>query len=267
MLEHNIFATPRQLMYSLVNQLPRLLFRNRTLGILVLLAFLAAGLSACSKDKQCRRGNQNINTEGRIVEEFSAIDLRGDYEVYLRLSEEEPQIKIEAESNIIERIETTIEGNSLVLKNTKCIEPNKPVKIFITMNRLDAIKLIGAGSVQTSDTFISSTGKLAIDMQGSGLIDVRINASEVDIKNSGSGKVYVWGSAGYLNLNNTSDGVTNAYGLRVNEADVDMRGKFDQFIYVTDTLWATLRAEANLYYDGSPIVIDTSYSTGITIQR
>jgi hypothetical protein len=46
-----------------------------------------------------------------------------------------------------------------------------------------------------------------------------------------------------------------------------MMGKFDQYVYVTDTLWATLRADANLYYDGSPVVIETLLSNGVTIQR
>lgn len=232
-----------------------------------MVALFAVMMAGCGKDGNCRRGNQNINTEGRIVEDFTAIDLQGDYEVYLRLSEEEPQVKIEAESNIIERIETSIVGNALVLKNTKCIEPNKPVKVYITMNRLDAVTLLGAGSIQTSDTFITTTGKLSINMQGSGLIDLRTNTGEVDIKNSGNGRVFVWGSASYMNVLNTGDGVNNMYGLRVNEAEVDMRGKFDQFVYVTDTLRATLRSDANLYYDGSPVLVEDLLSGGVTIQR
>ena len=147
--------------------------------------------------------------ETRNVGTFTKIAFRVPGKLYLRQGSPQ-KVEIEGKKNILEEIETDVEGSRLVIENE---DDNwnwgndDQVKVYITVKDIEGLSvggsgdLIGETKIKTGDIVlnVSGSGSMKVDVEasghmesdvsGSGNIELTAKCKEFDSDVSGSGKV------------------------------------------------------------------------------
>jgi hypothetical protein len=193
------------------------------IGVVIALVVLSS--VAC-----CSLGFSVVTGSGRVVEEtfevsdFSGVKLATFGDLYIEIGEEE-SLRIEAEKNLIEHFEATVENGMLKIENRDLVvlHPTKPVRFYLTAKTLDTIAVTGSGNVQAPDL---EAERIAVTVSGSG--DVRADdlvADEITLKVSGSGNLDIEGcDAGSQEITVSGSGDVRIDELQADEVVVRISG-------------------------------------------
>jgi hypothetical protein len=227
------------------------------LSFFVLLLFS----TSCSlKDSICKDGQGDVISQERAIPRFTAVESRGSFTVniFQDSSIKTQSVTISAQENIIELIQTTISGQSLIIDTDECYTTNEEVTITIRTPALSQIVLIGSGDIILQDTVRKSEIEFIVD--GSGTISttpsfpiiastnctVRLKGSgamELDFKTTaivntsidGSGTIILRGEAAKNNLNISGSGNIKAFNLPVLTSTAEVIGSGIIELTATDT--------------------------------
>lgn len=176
-------------------------------------------------------------------------------------------LRIEAEDNLLEYIQTDVRAGRLVIETRQGIEldPTQPINYYLTVDELDTIAVSSSGDVEAADlqseTFearISSSGDITI-------ASLDCTTLRVDISSSGSLEI-LGGQAQRQNIEISSSGGYSAGELASAEADVDLTSSGSATIRVSERLSGELSSSGSLYYIGNPDVNVRTTSSGRTEQ-
>lgn len=217
---------------------------------------LAVALSACTV------GSGEVVTEGRSVEGFDGIDLRGSGEVRITVDGTE-SLTIEAEDNIIDHLTSEVSGSTLILGVDRPISATEDIIYTVTMISLEDIAISGSGAIEVAEF---STEDFAVDVSGSGAATVTdIDAETVTVRISGSGSVTITGDAGELDLSIGGSGSFDGEQMAVDTGDVDISGSGSATVDVREILDVRVSGSGSVEYLGDPSVsIDTSGSGSVS---
>lgn len=237
----------------------------KTKQILTLVAAIFFGIVFTACDK--KNGNGNITSETRQLDSFSKVEVAGAYSVYVN-HESKSEVRIEAESNLIQYIRTEVSNGVLIIDNSQNIDPDFEIKIYVKTPDLNALLLSGSGMIE-ADSLVGSTAE--VNISGSGLINTNIIADHALVENSGSGVItldiesqtlsHSTSGSGYANFNGNVDegnfvisgsGSIDAFGLVINELDATISGSGNMNVNVIDFLKVFISGSGSLTYTGDP---------------
>ena len=225
--------------------------KKTLLPLALILLFL---LSACN----VVRGSGNVQTETRTVSGFDQVSLSGQGELILTQGEQE-SLEIEAETNIINLIETEVSGNTLhiSIKDDNIVNPTKPIKFFVTMREISRLDVSGAGSIAADSL---ETSMLTLDASGAGTINIdSLSANSLMVDVSGSSSVTVAGQATSQGVVVTGSGSYQAADLESEAVDVEVNDSGEAVVWANQSLNAEANGTGSVNYYGRPIVSqDTS---------
>jgi len=121
------------------------------LSVLLLGAALGIGATGCSLEPVIR-GNGLVASEARSVSAFHAVTISGTGHLHPGQIGTE-SLTVEAESNILRKLETRSEAGRVVLgqeRGTR-IEPTLPIVYKLTVKDLDGLTISGSGSADATD--------------------------------------------------------------------------------------------------------------------
>lgn len=229
-------------------------------GILIsLVAF-----TGCYYYGPCINGIGPSIFEVREITDFTEVKNEGSFDV--RITEaDEFFVEIEAQENLLPIIETFVSGSTLVIQKQfgTCFRSNSPIIVYVSLPRLEAVKLTGSGKVsadvgdsQFFDCINSGSGKISVDTVFSGTFG---------IKNSGSGTVEVLESyADEISLVLTGSGTVDA-GTVYNTTEVNIRHSASGRIFCSIIdgvrVEASLSGSGRIILDGDAVVADYSLSS------
>jgi hypothetical protein len=179
----------------------------RPFAAVKLLTFAALALGGCRVSGI--RGNGDIVTQNRAVQEFASIEAEGAFTI--DWVQGPPSCTITTDENLQSRVETRMRGSKLELSWHGQLRPTRGVKVKISSSALNAARLTGA--VRLNATRISGKG-FYLDGSGAtrvtvdGMVDEllatmagasRLDAEDLQVKSaqlsiSGAGKAEVWAS-------------------------------------------------------------------------
>ncbi len=213
------------------------------------------------------KGNGNLVTEKRNVENFEAISLEGSFDVKL-VSGNVGEISVAAEENLLPYIETYVRRNNLILKfkdNTN-IRTTEDITIVVPFDSLEAISLGGSGNIESFKAITSNA--VAISIGGSGNIKAMIDAREISTAIGGSGNIILKGKTETLDCAIAGSGNIKAYDLETDNVNASIAGSGDILTYVNKILKASVIGSGSIYYKGKPEKIDSnSLGSGDVINR
>jgi hypothetical protein len=213
-------------------------------GLLAIFFFLI--LSSCN---DCMEGNGKMATRTAKFSEITAIYLSVSADVKL-VDDSTGTIKIEGESNIIETILLEQKGTSLKITSEPCFSANKPITITIPMKNVSDLQLSGSGSIISERNMLSSNLDLGIN--GSGDINIDVNATNVMSKINGSGNIILKGSAQRHKIEVNGSGNVNAENFPTGNVAITVNGSGDCKVMATTALGIKIRGSGNVYYSGTP---------------
>ncbi len=219
-------------------------------GILFLI--VVAFLAACSDDSDsnplisgdnCIRGDGAIVTETRDLPDFTTINSTIVADIFVTQGPLEP-IRIEAQQNILDELETQVSINTLTISFDECVEDVDNIRIFITIPDIRALILTGVGSMNTVN---------------------QIDVDDLDINLTGVGNFNLEGTADNLNVLITGVGDVLGFSFNTDQCNINITGEGDAEVFVNNELNVTITGIGTVFYLGSPTVTSTITGTGSVI--
>jgi hypothetical protein len=203
-------------------------------------------ISSCN---DCMEGNGKMATRTAKFTEITAINLSLSADVIL-VADSTGTVKIEGESNIIEAIILEQKGTNLRITSEPCFSSNKPITITIPMKTVSDLQINGSGSIKSSNKMASSNLELGIN--GSGDIDIEVEAGNVSSKINGSGNIVLKGAAQRHKIEVNGSGNVEAENFPTGNVAITVNGSGDCKVLATTALGIKIRGSGSVYYSGAP---------------
>lgn len=257
-------------------------------NVIAVLFFLVSLMAAsCSKMDQLFNNGEPVTERREVAHRFSAISMYNNVNVKL-VQSTYPHLELTCPKNLIEKVTTEIEGDTLVIKNEN--EYNwlrsfdYSIDLTVYYDSLRQINFASVGDLLCTDSIkgiaeqtIDSTGgfidtitihnfNLNIN-EGCGDIDLTFNCNVV--KNNfgnGTSKVTFRGKAEYTEIIMRSYGVVHAENLNSNFVRVQSHSTNDAYVWARSKLTVWLYSIGNVYYRGNPWVVKECTSDGQVIK-
>ena len=257
-------------------------------NVIAVLFFLVSLMAAsCSKMDQLFNNGEPVTEHREVAHRFSAISMYNNVNVKL-VQSSYPHLELTCPKNLIEKVTTEIEGDTLVIKNEN--EYNwlrsfdYSIDLTVYYDSLRQINFASVGDLLCTDSIkgiaeqtIDSTGgfidtitihnfNLNIN-EGCGDIDLTFNCNVV--KNNfgnGTSKVTFRGKAEYTEIIMRSYGVVHAENLNSNFVRVQSHSTNDAYVWARSKLTVWLYSIGNVYYKGNPWVVKECTSDGQVIK-
>lgn len=226
--------------------------------VLAILLATTFGISSCSHDSCPLRAGDPI-TQDRDLPPFTNIIL--DAKVNLVLIQDTAQhVRVSAGKNLADGVKTTVDGQTLSIKeNNPCLlsDPSEWSTVYISSPRLQSITYYGSGNVTSTNTLQASL--FTVDCwTGVGKINLSVQAGQVNalVRNE-SATVTLTGAADSAYVYCHEAGSVDLSGLATTTAGVDSKSIRDIYVNASHAVHANITYMGNVYYRGSPSVIDT----------
>jgi hypothetical protein len=193
-------------------------------------------------------------TDERPVSAFTRIELSGIGKLDINVGSEEALV-IEAEDNLFEYIETTVQGYRLEIggRESVTLQPTEPIFYHLTVETLDSISVSGLGNVYLPDYEVD---RFSIDISGAGDVNLQgLHAKQLDVSVSGLGSVGIEaGQVSSQTIDISGSGDYEARQLESNTANVQVSGLGSAKLWVTQDLSVIISGSGSVSYAGDPNV-------------
>jgi hypothetical protein len=224
-------------------------------------------LSACGLgDVTEVRGSGDVVEETREVSDISGVNLATIGDLTIQVGDAE-SLRIEAEDNLLEYLETNVRGGKLRIEtqNRIRLDATKPIKYYLTVKELETIEISSVGKIEAPNL---EAEEFSITINSTGDLEIgELNADTLEVDIGSTGNLHIaGGEVKSQNITLGSSGNYTAQDLASDEADVRLRSTGSATIWVKDNLKANLSSTGDLRYRGDPTVDATTNSTGEVIQ-
>lgn len=194
-------------------------------------------------------GEGEYQRQTRTMADFSKVDLQLSGKVQIRQGAQYAVV-VEAQGNLMDHIETKLDGSTLVIKSKGNIGNAKELHYFITMPKLNGVEVSGSGVVEVLDVF--SPEDINFEISGSGRVQANVIAENVSADISGSGNLKLDGSADELDADISGAGEIGALGLAAKEVSVEISGSGSADVQALEVLELDLSGSGEVRYKGNP---------------
>lgn len=221
----------------------------------ILFVLILFGIQVQSFSGKTSKNNYALQqTETREVTNFSGISSGGHFNVFVKMGTTE-SLKIEADKEALERIETIVDNNILKIRIKNRLNGSNrdwnmgKVSIYITAKSLNMLAVSGSGSIKVDGNLNQASFNTTVSGSGS----INFNADVKDLKGviSGSGSISAAGTATHTSITISGSGRFNGKNLKSKTADIRVSGSGGIAIHAEDQLNASLSGSGNIRYSGN----------------
>jgi hypothetical protein len=242
--------------------------------------------NSCLKGILCVEGDRTPVQETRRVSSFDQLENSTSFEVIYKQADTFG-IRISAEQNIMNYIETNVYDNCLEIKTSPasiCLDYHEQPVVMVSSPSLKKAVNSGSGSFiadrMTGETVTiknSGSGDMSAEvvegdnfeskLSGSGDIDVRsLICLNSDISISGSGNTSVAGDCETAHLKISGSGRIYGSDLATRTSSVIISGSGSAYTNVEDYLNGLISGSGNIYVKGDPEIDQTISGSGRIIK-
>ncbi|OGU61573.1 MAG: hypothetical protein A2V66_07620 [Ignavibacteria bacterium RBG_13_36_8] len=190
------------------------------------------------------RGSGHLKTEVRDVEDFSEVEIGGEFVVEIVIGESR-NLEITAEDNLLKYIETRVSGDKLIIDTKKNLAPRKQMKIKISNPNLEGIESSGANDIYASGI---NENQFRVDLSGAGTVEVKGEAERVYLSVSGAGSL-------------------DCRNLLSKHTKVELSGAASADVYASESLDAEVSGVGSIDFYGDPEDVRSNVSGVGSISR
>jgi len=231
--------------------------RNVLLFVLMLVTLAATGCQSSVT------GSGDAVEETREVSGFTGVALAGIGELTIELGDEEA-LRIQAEENLLEYIETEVKNEMLEIRIQSGInlKPTKPLRFYLTVKSLNTIALSGSGEIQVPDLVAS---QFRVSISGSGYVTMgTLDGDALTVINSGSGSLEIaGGQVDKQNITISGSGKYRADDLVSDAVQITISGSGDVTVWAMETIDGQISGSGTVKYYGRPQTSVSSSGSGV----
>lgn len=220
--------------------------------LLVLIAFIlnSCSLSAIKVDEDDPVSYKNID-----FSDYNSIEISDDFKAYVRFSDTEENIQLEANDKLYKNILVTKKNNTLKIerKNSINIFGSPILNVYITTKSIEHFKATSDAVIYLEDELITDVAsiKIASDGRFYGKVDV----GNLDFYSASDAKAEITGYVNELNARLSSDSRISDYDLEIADLKIKLSSDSKANLTVTNSLDVIAESDAALYYKGDPDII------------
>jgi hypothetical protein len=212
-------------------------------------------MSSCGEP--CVDGSGTIRSEVRALTGFTAVTLLGDFDVYIEQSTTY-EVVVQCDENILPYVVTeNLSSGTLEIRHAsnRCLDSSQPIRITIKTPDLFLVENAGSGFIQVNNVY---NDQFEVVNSGSGDIDcLNLDTYDLVVTNSGSGQIYFKGKAINADMLLSGSGKVQAQDMDVNICKFVLSGSGTGYIFVIDSLKASVPGSGVIYYYGRPTYVET----------
>ena len=204
-------------------------------------------------------GDGTIKKETRQLSDFNSISSRGPLDVKISYGNSN-SIVIEADENLLQYIETTVENGKLVIKpkSNMNLKSSSKMTVYVSMTKINSLQLSGSGNIYGEGKF-ESDGKTTLMLSGSG--NIKLSSGSFDDLNlvvSGSGNIDVNdGRADKITASVSGSGNIDCSSASTEDADAKISGSGNVKVNASKSVNASISGSGNVFYKGDATNITT----------
>jgi hypothetical protein len=233
--------------------LKKVLFTAASAALALLLVLSLSSCITIKLNNEDLQGSGKVTTKDFEVSDFDRLSFSGIGNIIITQGDTE-SLKVEAESNVIERLEISSGGKKLKIgfkNNFFNIIPTKPVNFYLSVKDLREISMSGVGSIKCDNL---ATDDLSIDSSGAGSVDMNLTTTVLEVALSGAGKVNLAGQTQSQSIDISGAGSYSAKEFISKDCEVSISGLGRAIVNATDTLDVNMSGLGSVEYVGKPAV-------------
>ncbi len=261
---------------------------------IILSAIFALGLSLTSCEQYSFTPSGDITNIEKDITGFDALDVSHDFTVFVKFSDAEESVRIEADDNFSDHIVVEKIGSTLhiSLEGIQNIRGRKTLNAYITTPTLKDIEATGDSKVILENELqneqvkinlrgdsqlqgpisanhlaasISGDSKMILDnmMQGESVIltvkgdskfEGGFDVTTIDALLTGDSQINLIGEADNANIEARGDSKVKSYNFTVKSLDIDLASDSDAYLTVTDEMSVKASGDSVMNYKGNPTI-------------
>lgn len=213
------------------------------------------------------RGNGNIRTEERPVQNFKEVEVGGAAKVMVSQGDK-PAVKVETDDNLLQYIEVFQEGDKVYIKEKSGynLRPSGDINVYVTSPVYSRISASGACDI-IGQNKISNPEDLRLHVSGAGDIKMEVDAPTLGAEVSGSGNINLKGQTKNVDLELTGAGHAHCYELLAENTKVEISGAGSAEVYASVKLDATVSGAGNVNYKGNASEVNQHVSGAGSVKK
>ena len=207
-------------------------------------------------------GNGVSSSQQRSVGDFNSLNAMGSMDVIVSQAAA-PSIRIEADQNLLEYIETRNNGGTIEIYTREGynLDPKTGIKVYATAPDFNNIDVSGSGKIQSTGK-ITSNSRLSAQVSGSGDIILDADAPRIETKISGSGSSTIRGTTKDFSARISGSGDVHCFDLLSENTEIDIAGSGNAEVYASKTLDVDIAGAGDVRYKGNPTVKQNTAGSG-----
>ena len=194
-------------------------------------------------------GNGKVQEQNRTVESFNAIHASGMFEIHIREGSSN-SIKLVADENLHELIETEVRNNTLHIRSRENISKAKELDLYISVEELNNLDLSGAVSVKSKGVLHSSN--IEIESSGAAEIDMQLETDRIRMSLSGASEVRISGTSESVSIDASGASEIKMGDLQCKNMNLNLSGASEVEAFVTEELEIDASGASDIRYRGNP---------------
>ena len=225
---------------------------------------IAFAISSCHFMNGKRvNGNGVSASQDRSLGGFHSVSAMGSMDVIVSQAATS-SIKIEADQNLLEFIETRNNGGTIEIytKEGYNLDPKSGIKVYAAAPSFNKIEVSGSGKINSTGK-ITGTSALNTVISGSGDINIEADAPKISTHISGSGSSKIKGNTKDFSAHISGSGDVHCFDLLSENTEIDIAGGGNAEVYASKTLDIDIAGSGDVRYRGNPSVKQNISGSGV----
>lgn len=230
---------------------------KKFIPVLVLSGFLVS----CHFGERIR-GNGTIKTEIRSAGTFNAVDVSGNFEVYIK-QDSVRSVKLEADENLMEYIRVSVDGETLVIetKDDVDLKGTKGIKVYVSSPSFKQLQASGSCNI-ASENKITGQEPLRISLTGASDVDMDLAFPKVKADLSGAGSIKLRGQTKDFSVEGSGSVSVKCMELMAENVSIEISGAGSASVFASVKLDVRVSGAGDVKYKGNATVTQNISGAG-----
>tara|TARA_R110002072_G_scaffold63882_10_gene158576 strand:- start:743 stop:1459 length:717 start_codon:yes stop_codon:yes gene_type:complete len=234
--------------------------------LILTICSLSIFLSSCSRNRV--EPSATLSSKAHSISSFSKIDVSNAFEVFIRFSDTDEKLLIEANDNLHDYIVVNQRGTELEirLKRNTSISGKSRLRAYITTTDLSVIEASGASAIYFENDFIATS--LDLDLSGASSFNGNLFLDNLEIEGSGSSDFEIQGESKNLNFDLSGASSIEDYGFSISEQiRAELSGASSSKLRVDGNMYIDASGASTFYYKGNGNIKSQDLSGSSSIKK
>ncbi len=212
-----------------------------------------------------KKGSGVTVTQNRNTDNFTGVSVGGNFDVEIKTGSD-TKVRIEADDNVIDDIETRVENNQLKISMKNGMSYNNVhMKVFITAPKINKISSSASADVNVIDA-LASDEKIIINASSGSSVKAAVNAPGTEADASSGAEIDLTGRTQKFDVEVSSGASVDAYELLSENTKVQTSSGATAQVHASIQLDASASSGGSVSYRGAAALIKKQ-SSGGTVEK